>query len=419
MASDNKIKCCLTLLIFGLIFVVVTTLLFGGFGARVADIYHLVGLEKHFGLIGKIVVISVAIILLFAAWFVLSAFLSRFSRYGVYFFLPIAIAFPSAFALTPFGHQSVFLSLVIALTWSSIIFAVLFLLQTTRIHYRRRRRTEPRKPLTDLPLREEVAPQTLKYLRSERSKMEILVEKKQKFGSENIYRQSKGFDPDLQPQYVTFDDLDTNAMVQIDTEIAIYEYLTDGNVARFRREMASTFAAQWKSTSKEPDISFSLLGPILTRDILKNLGVDFRSLAVIQARFLREAAEKHPDTLSYQKDAIYHSLAAATLENKSGLSHWNAELLKARKFPNRLFEDDPDYWLPYINGLATKSTSLCNEAIRIYAEQHYYRCTNNEDNAYFHLNIQAVGMANLCRIHGIKVEAIPLIVPESLLVKCG
>ena len=114
------------------------------------------------------------------------------------------------------------------------------------------------------------------------------------------------------------------------------------------------------------------------------------------------------------------SLATATLEDKSGLPHWNAVLLKARKFPSRLFEDDPDYWLPYINGWATKSVALCNEAIRIYAEQHHYRCTKDKENSsYFHLNIQAVGMANLCRIHGTKVEAIPLIVTENLLVKCG
>jgi hypothetical protein len=366
------------------------------------------------------IVISVSILLLFASWYVLSALLSGFSRYGIYFFLPIAIAFPSALALTPFGYQPIFLLLVIAFVWFILIFTMVFLLQTGRIHSRRRRRRriEPRKPLTDLPLREEVAPQTLKYLRSERSKMEILAEKKRKYGSEEIYRQSQGFDPDQQPQYVSFDELDMNALVQIDTEIATYEYLTNGNVARFRREMASTFAAKWESTSKESDVSFSLLGPIITCDILKNLGIDFRSLAVIQARFLMEAVQMHPDVLSYQKDAIYQSLATATLKDKSGLSYWSGELLKARKFPRRLFEDDPGYWLPYINGLATKSASLCNEAIRIYAEQHHYRCTKDKENSYFHLNLQAVGMANLCRVHGINVEAIPLIVPENLLVKC-
>ena len=100
--------------------------------------------------------------------------------------------------------------------------------------------------------------------------------------------------------------------------------------------------------------------------------------------------------------------------NTVALQRASERLQNGQKLFYRLFDNDPGYWLPYLRGLAEKDVLLCNEGIRRYAEEHYHRVTQDADSPYY-MNIQAIGMANLCRIHGIDVAAIPPIVPEGVL----
>ena len=122
--------------------------------------------------------------------------------------------------------------------------------------------------------------------------------------------------------------------------------------------------------------------------------------------------------LHFTDEAVYMAIIGAVQVKTKLLHQANKRLHESRPFLCRLFDLDPGYWLPYIAGLATKDVALCNEGIRIYAEEHHYRVSHDPDSQYF-MNIQALGMANLCRIYGINVSAIPPIIPDGLLYKPG
>jgi len=391
--------------------------LFYGFGYRIVDIYHVFEWNARFGKTGEVLVVVSGILGLFVFWALVTFILVKLPlRYAVYYIFPVTISFPVAFALTPFGHLSLLMSLFTFSSWGMGVFV---LVSSVVIGVNKMQSLSSkgiRKPLDSLPVAERVTQKDLQNSKKYRYGLQKFLKKLKKYGSLDTLRRSIEYDPKFDIYIADYRKMNTEMMVKVDVDIAIAEYSLTKDVAKFRRELSAAYRALWETRGQTTSPVSSENFPRIANDIFHSLAALDAKQAEIQAVFLLTAIRNLRIRLHYVDEAVYIAIIAAVRCDSEMLQNAAERLRKGLSFYARLFENYPGYWLPYLTGLADKDVSLCNEGIRIYAEEHYHRVSQDPDSQYF-MNIQALGMANLCRIHGIDVAAIPPIIPEDLIFK--
>ena len=416
--SEAK-SCCLLGIIVPLIVVLWATFLFYGFGCRIVDIYHVFEWNDRLGKTGEVLAVVMGIMAMSVFWILASFTLAGLPvRYATYFILPVIVSLPVAFALTPLGRQSIFASFVVFFLWWFVAFLLTFFMVIACNKLRGCKAKQPRKPLDSLPASENVSRRDLQGAKKYRDDFKKFLEKNKKYGSLEVFKNSREY----HLKYRVFEEAckasDADVMLGADIDIAIAEYSLTKNVSKFRREISAAYRASWETQdhtiSKYPMETF----PKVANEIFHSLASLDTQQADIQAAFLLEAIRQLRMPLHYTDEAVYMAIIGAIQVKTKLLQQANERLHLSRKFWFRLFDQNPGYWLPYIAGLATTDVALCNEGIRIYAEEHHDRVSQDPDSQYY-MNIQAIGMANLCRIYGINVSAIPPIIPDELLFKLG
>ena len=411
------LTCCLFAFVIPLSLVLLATFLFYGFGHRIVDIYHVFEWNARFGRIGEVLAVVIGVLVLFVFWIFASITLGGAPvRYTTYFILPVDLSFPIAFALTPFGRQPFWVSLIVFPAWCLCIFMLVLSLVVSLKKIRISRARPLRKPLDSMPQTENVSRKDLQNTKKHRVGLEKFLEKCKTYGSLEIFKKSGEYHPKYDVYIDDYNTMDTDMMVRVDVDIAIAEYCLTKNVSKFRHDLAMTYRAQWETQNHEMSPVSSEHYPRIANGVFHSLAVLDIGQALIQSEFLSTAIQNLHIPLHYNNEAVYFAVIAAVQRNTDVLQKASERLRKGQAFFYRLFDSDPGYWLQYLTGLAENDVSLCNEGIRIYAEEHYYRVSQDADSQYY-MNVQAIGMANLCRIYGMDVAAIPPIIPEDLLLK--
>jgi len=417
--TPSFLTCCLFALVIPLSLVLLGTLFFYGFGGRLIDIYHTFEWNSHFGKTGEVLTVVIGILVLCGFWICSTLILAGVPvRYATYFILPVTLSFPIAFILTPLGHQSFWVSSIVFSAWCLCIFMLAFSLiislKKTRAYVTRR----PRKSLDSLPRAESVSRKDLQTAKKYRSGLEKFLKQCAKYGSLATFQESGEYHHKYDIYIDDYHVKDTDMMVEVDVDIAIAEYCLMKNVSKFRHNLAMTYRAQWETQNHKISPVSSEHFPKIANGIFHSLAaLDIKQIA-IQSEYLSTGIRNLRIPLHYYNEVVYFAIIAAVQGDMVILQRAVERLRKGQTLFYRLFDEHPGYWLHYLTGLAEKDVVLCNEGIRIYAEEHYYRVSQDVDSQYY-MNIQAIGMANLCRIHGLDVAAIPPIVPEELLLKIG
>lgn len=416
--ADNK-SCCSSLVIIPLAIILLLTLLFYGFGYRLVDAYHVFGWNDRLGKTGEILAVVMGVFGLLVFWLVASTVLAGIPlRYACYFILPVIVSFPVAFAWTPFGHQSFFASVATFLMRGFVVFLLTFFLVLASNKIRALSLKKSRKPLDSLPQKENVTRRDLNAAKKRRAELETFLEKCHQYGSLENFQNTNEYLSKYEKFEEEYETASLDMMVRTDVGIAITEYSLTNDVDQFRQRLSASYRASWEEQDHTVDIFMKRKLRGIVSAIFDSLAVLDTGQAVAQAVFLRKAIRQLRTPLHLTEEAVYIAIVAAVQADMKLLTQATEKLHQARSFVYRLFDDDPGYWMPYITGLATKDVTLCNEGIRIHVEEHVYRISQELD-LWYYMDTQALGMANLCRIHGIAVSAIPPVIPEGLLFKPG
>ncbi|MCL2623032.1 MAG: hypothetical protein FWD31_05125 [Planctomycetaceae bacterium] len=411
--------CCLLGIVVPLIVVLSATLLFYGFGSRIVDIYHVFEWNDRFGKTGEVLTVVMGITAMSVFWILAATILAGIPvRYATFFILPVMVSFPVAFALTPLGRQSIFSSFVVFSLWWLVAFLLTFFAVIACNKFRHRKAKQPRKSLDSLPASENVTRSYLREAKKRRATFEKFLEKCNKYGSWEVFKNSGEYHSKYEVFEETYMTSGMEAMIGSDINIAVAEYSLTKNVSKFRREVSASYRASWETQDHAISTFPTETIPNVAKEIFHSLASLDTQQADIQAAFLWEAIRRLRMPLHYTDEALYMAIIGAVQARKELLHQASERLRLSRTSWCRLFDQNPGCWLPYITGLATADVTLCNEGIRIYAEEHYDRISQ-DPNSPPYMSIQAVGMANLCRIYGINVSAIPPILPDELLFKPG
>ncbi len=330
-----------------------------------------------------------AFLLTLFSWLCVSVGIYRLCmRYGGFLYFPLMVGLPLGFAAVPFHPFS---WPIYTLLLSASLIAVpllLFFIQSVMMLLYRKTSKRKRRPIPDgLP------PFSPGYVRHRTEPVNI---------KEGIPHPNRNL---AWEKYY-------NA-IGIHQGFALDAYFLDADVKEFRNQY-SIYCRKLLAHYKQPSgyVRFWNQTWYSEEIVIPLVALDLDS-ARDWAEYVRNTLPANAHLLSRRDERIISAICATIVNDEETLLLSHQKLKQPVGWLDGMATREPDYLVILIAGIAEQNNELCQEAIRIQAEEWYAPALSD----YYRLNVNGVAMTNLCRWRGIPIPPLEPVIPEILLLK--